>query len=187
MFDLHKLKIISHFSVFCFLSLSAFGQTTESEKGKKFNKNYDNIEKIFAVINTHEGKIELELFFKEAPNTVANFVDLAQKGFYNGLIFHRVIQGFMTQGGDPKGDGTGGPEYTIDDERNNLKHEAGTLAMANSGPNTSGSQFYIAHMPQRHLDGRHTIFGKIKSGFDVLTRIEKGDVIKSVKINEIKK
>lgn len=184
MLNLGKLKI---FGLVCIFSIVLHGQSADAGKGKKFNKKYDNIEKIFAVIDTHEGKIEVELFFKKAPNTVANFIDLAQKGFYNGLIFHRVIQGFMTQGGDPKGDGTGGPGYTIDDENNDLKHEAGTLAMANSGPNTGGSQFYLTHMPQRHLDGRHTIFGNIKSGFDVLTRIEKGDIIKSIEIKEIKK
>ncbi|MBF0430407.1 MAG: peptidylprolyl isomerase [Fibrobacteria bacterium] len=144
------------------------------------------MKQIFAIIETHEGVMELELFFKEAPNTVANFIELTNSGFYDGLIFHRVIQGFMVQGGDPAGDGTGGLDYTIDDEPNNLKHEPGVLAMANKGKNTNGCQFYITHMSQPHLDGKHTIFGKILKGFDVLTRIEKGDVIKSLKIKEVK-
>ncbi len=169
-----------------FILLVSTSVNGQDSKGKKFNKNYDGLTKIFATIKTHEGTMKFDLTFKEAPNTVANFVDLANKGFYDGLSFHRVIQGFMAQGGDPAGDGTGGPGYTIDDEITDLKHEAGTLAMANSGPNTSGSQFYITHMPQAHLDGRHTIFGKIVEGFDVLTRIDKGDAILSVKIEEIK-
>ncbi len=161
-------------------------QAAESSKAKVFNKDYSGIQKITAEIKTHEGLMELELYFKESPNTVANFIDLANKGFYNGLIFHRVIQGFMIQGGDPDGNGTGGPGYSIDDEYNDLKHEVGSLAMANSGANTGGSQFYITHMPQTHLDNRHTIFGKLTDGFDVLTRIEKGDVIQSIKITEVR-
>jgi peptidyl-prolyl cis-trans isomerase B (cyclophilin B) len=155
--------------------------------GKQFNRDYSKTKQIFADIKTHEGTVKVELFFKDAPNTVANFVHLADTGFYNGLTFHRVIQGFMTQGGDPNGDGTGGPGYTIEDEHNKLKHEAGTLSMANAGPNTAGSQFFICHMPQPHLDGRHTIFGKVVSGFDVLTRIERGDPILDLKITEIPK
>src|SRR4051812_28671411 len=93
--------------------------------GKQFNRDYSKTKQIFADIKTHEGTVKVELFFKDAPNTVANFVHLADTGFYNGLTFHRVIQGFMTQGGDPNGDGTGGPGYTIEDEHNKLKHEAG--------------------------------------------------------------
>jgi len=158
----------------------------QKSTGKVFNKDYTGISQIKATLETHEGTLVLDLYFKDAPNTVANFISLAEQGFYNNLMFHRVIQGFMTQGGDPEGDGTGGPGYTIDDEITELKHEPGTLAMANSGPNTSGSQFYISHMAQPHLDGRHTIFGKIISGFDALTRIEKGDIIKSIKIEKIK-
>ncbi len=92
----------------------------------------------------------------------------------------------MAQGGDPNGDGTGGPGWKLDDERNNLKHEAGSVSMANAGPNTGGSQFFICHMPQTHLDGRHTIFGKLVSGFDVLTRLERGDPIQELKITEVK-
>jgi len=155
--------------------------------GKTYKRDFSQTKQMFATIKTHEGDMKLELFFKEAPNTVANFEALAKSGFYNGLSFHRIIEGFMAQGGDPKGDGTGGPGWTIDDEIDmNLHHEAGTLSMANAGPNTGGSQFFICHMPQPHLDGRHAIFGKLVSGFDVLTRLEKGDPMISVTITEIK-
>ncbi len=122
-------------------------------EGKVFNKDYTGTTQILAEITTHEGKIVVDLNFKAAPNTVANFVELANSGFYNGLYFHRVIPGFMIQGGDPNGDGTGGPGYTIDDEVNDLKHETGVISMANRGPNTGGSQFFITHLPQPHLDG----------------------------------
>jgi peptidyl-prolyl cis-trans isomerase B (cyclophilin B) len=152
--------------------------------GRVFDKNYDGLKKIEAVIETHEGSIIVDLLFKEAPNTVANFIDLANKGFYNGLSFHRVIQRFVVQGGDPNGDGTGGPGYTIDDEQNELKHVAGVLSMANSGPNTGGSQFFIVQWTQPHLDGRHTVFGMVESGLDAVYRIEPHDPIISVRIVE---
>lgn len=159
----------------------AMGQT-----GRTYNRDFSQTKQILVDINTHEGPIQLELFFKKAPNTVANFMYLADSGFYKGTTFHRIIHGFMTQGGDPKGDGTGGPGWKIDDETNDLKHEAGTLSMANAGPGTGGSQFFICHMPQPHLDGRHTIFGKLISGFDVVARIERGDPILDLKITEVK-
>jgi peptidyl-prolyl cis-trans isomerase B (cyclophilin B) len=178
----------SQISAFAFAVVGfLFAVAPAHAQGKQFNRDYSKTKQIFAEIQTHEGAIKVELYFKEAPNTVANFVHLAETGFYKGLTFHRVIAGFMTQGGDPNGDGTGGPGYNIDDERNNLKHEAGTLSMANAGPNTAGSQFFICHMPQPHLDGRHTIFGKVISGFDALTRIERGDPILDLKITEIPK
>jgi len=164
--------------LFVLLAGSAFAA------GKVFDKNYEGISKIQALIETHEGQITVNLLFKEAPNTVANFIDLATKGFYNGLPFHRVIQRFVVQGGDPNGNGTGGPGYTIDDEANELKHIAGTLSMANSGPNTGGSQFFIVQWEQPHLDGKHTIFGAVESGLDAVYRIEPYDPIISVKIVE---
>ncbi len=154
--------------------------------GKVFDKNYDGIQKIQAIIETHEGQIAVNLLFKEAPNTVANFIDLANKGFYNGLPFHRVIQRFVAQGGDPNGNGSGGPGYTIDDETNSLKHIPGALSMANSGPNTGGSQFFIIQWAQPHLDGKHTVFGMVESGLDAVYRIEPYDPIISVKIVETK-
>ena len=163
-----------------FLVANAFAQ------GKVFNKDYTGISQILAEITTHEGKIVVDLNFKAAPNTVANFVDLANKGFYNGLRFHRVIAGFMIQGGDPKGDETGGPGYTIDDEKNDLKHETGVISMANRGPNTGGSQFFITHLPQPHLDGKHTVFGKVIEGHDAVCRIDTNDPILNITIVEKK-
>lgn len=166
--------------VFVGLATFAFAE------GKVFNKDYSGISEIQAIITTHEGVITLVLDFKSAPNTVANFVDLAEKGFYDGLTFHRVIPGFMIQGGDPKGDGTGDPGYTIDDEISELKHETGVIAMANRGPNTNGSQFYITQLPQPRLDGKYTVFGKVVSGHDVVCRIEPNDPIINIKIVEKK-
>jgi peptidyl-prolyl cis-trans isomerase B (cyclophilin B) len=153
-----------------------------------YKRDYSKTDKLFAEIKTHEGTMKFELLFKQAPNTVSNFVHLVDSGYYKGTTFHRVIQGFMIQGGDPKGDGTGGPGWTIADELTpGLKHETGTLSMANAGPGTGGSQFFVCHAPQPHLDGRHAIFGKMVSGYDVATRVEKGDPILGIKITEVKK
>ncbi len=180
---METMKIVKRLFVAMLLSgLFALG----CAEGKVFNKDYTGIQSIEATITTHEGEIVLDLNFKEAPNTVANFVDLANKGFYNGLVFHRVIRGFMIQGGDPNGDGTGGPGYTIDNEINSLKHEVGVISMANRGPNTNGSQFFITHNAQPHLDGMHTVFGKVISGHDVVCRIEANDPIINIKIVEKK-
>ncbi len=167
--------------LFLLLSGAVFFAAAE---GKKFDKNYKGISSIQAVITTDEGKIVLDLDFKEAPNTVANFVDLAQKGFYDGLTFHRVIPGFMIQGGDPEGKGTGGPGYTIDEEPNKLTHETGVISMANRGPNTGGSQFFITHTPQPHLNGKHTVFGRVLEGQDVVCRVDAGDRILKIEIVE---
>jgi peptidyl-prolyl cis-trans isomerase B (cyclophilin B) len=134
-----------------------------------------------AIMETNRGTITLELFDKDAPNTVKNFVDLAQKGFYDGLSFHRVISDFMVQGGCPQGTGTGGPGYKIKCEINSNKHLAGTLSMAHAGQDTGGSQFFICHSPQRHLDGVHTTFGKTED-MDVVNAIRKGDKINKLTI-----
>ncbi len=122
---------------------------------------------------TTMGVVEAKLFYKEAPKTVSNFVELARKGFYNGLLFHRVVPSFMIQGGDPKGNGTGGPGYTFADEFSpSLKHsKPGMLSMANSGPDTNGSQFFITVKETPHLDNRHTVFGEVTSGMDIVTAI----------------
>ena len=127
----------------------------------------------YAVIKTNLGVMEIELFEARAPITTKNFVDLAEKGFYNGVTFHRVIKDFMIQGGDPKGDGTGGPGYTIQDEFHaELKHDSkGILSMANAGPNTGGSQFFITLVPTSFLDNKHAVFGKVVQGMDVLDAI----------------
>ena len=125
-----------------------------------------------ATLQTNHGAIEVELFDGDAPKTVANFVKLARDGFYDGVIFHRVIKDFMIQGGDPTGTGTGGPGYEFEDEFNQHKIVRGALAMANAGPNTNGSQFFIVTTDEAPwLDGKHTVFGRVTSGMDVIDRI----------------
>ncbi|MBP1988948.1 peptidylprolyl isomerase [Paenibacillus eucommiae] len=131
------------------------------------------------------GDVVIDLFDKEAPNTVANFEKLANSGFYNGLTFHRVIPGFVAQGGCPNGSGSGGPGYSIDCEINPNKHERGTLAMAHAGRNTGGSQFYICYQPQPHLDGVHTVFGKVSKGMEFVDALKGKDVIEKVEIVEV--
>ncbi len=137
-------------------------------------------------LETDRGPIEIVLSPDHAPVTVNNFVFLAQEGFYDGVTFHRVINNFMIQGGDPTGTGMGGPGYRFQDEtRNNpLKHEAGVLSMANAGPNTNGSQFFITHSPQPHLNGKHTVFGKVVGGMDVVNSIRQGDKIIKATVTE---
>ncbi|MBE7554804.1 MAG: peptidylprolyl isomerase [Anaerolineales bacterium] len=147
----------------------------------------DSKKKYQATIKTNKGDIQLELFAKDTPKTVNNFVYLARDKFYDGLTFHRVIPNFMAQGGDPNGDGRGGPGYRFEDEtRGNprQKHETGSLSMANAGPNTNGSQFFICHGPQPHLDGKHTVFGKVTKGQDVVNSLKNGDVMNEVVITE---
>ncbi len=131
------------------------------------------------------GEITIEFFPEDAPKTVENFVTLANKGFYDGLTFHRVEPGFVVQGGDPKGNGTGGPGYNIKAEFNKQKHDRGAVAMARSqSPDSAGSQFYITLGPAHFLDGKYTVFGKVTSGMDVVDKIKIGDKMKSVKIVE---
>ncbi|MCO5054479.1 peptidylprolyl isomerase [Thermomonas sp.] len=138
---------------------------------------------LIANFDTDRGAIRVELAADKAPLTVANFVNLVQHGFYDGLNFHRVIPDFMVQGGCPEGSGRGGPGYRFEDETGNgLRHERGVLSMANAGPNTNGSQFFITHVPCGWLDGKHTVFGKVVEGLDVVDAIKQGDKIKSVKI-----
>jgi cyclophilin family peptidyl-prolyl cis-trans isomerase len=138
---------------------------------------------IITLDNGHE--IRMEFFPQDAPKTVENFVTLARKGFYNGLSFHRVVPDFVVQGGDPKGDGTGGPGHTIPAEFNKQKHVRGAVAMARSQhPDSAGSQFYITYGPTPHLDGNYTVFGKVTSGMEHVDRIKVGDRMKSVAIVE---
>ena len=146
----------------------------------------DQEKKYEAKIETNKGVIELELYPQQAPKTVNNFVFLAREGFYNGVSFHRVIDNFVIQGGDPTGTGSGGPGYTFEDEvkENPLIHERGSISMANAGPNTNGSQFFIAHSPQPHLNGKHTVFGKVLNGLDVVDSIREGDKMEHVTISE---
>ncbi|MFA6553876.1 MAG: peptidylprolyl isomerase [Patescibacteria group bacterium] len=137
-----------------------------------------------AVIRSEKGSIEFELLSKDAPKTVSNFVYLAESGYYNGLTFHRVVPGFVIQGGDPTGDGTGGPGYRFDDEPVARAYDQGIVAMANAGPNTNGSQFFIMLEDNSTLPKNYTIFGKVSNGMDVVRRISVGDIMKSVTIEK---
>jgi len=138
------------------------------------------------MIESSKGAIELELYPQYAPKTVNNFVFLAGEGFYDGVSFHRVISDFMIQGGDPTGTGRGGPGYTFDDEveGNTLTHERGVISMANAGPNTNGSQFFITHSSQPHLNGKHTVFGKVVRGQEVVDAIRQGDKMERVEVSQ---
>ena len=142
------------------------------------------LNELVAVFTTSKGEIRIRLAAEGAPMTVANFVNLAQRGYYDGLKFHRVIDNFMVQGGDPDGTGMGGPGYNFGDEFGpGLRHDsAGVLSMANAGPGTNGSQFFITHGPTPHLDGKHSVFGKVTSGQEVVDAIAQNDVMTTVKI-----
>ncbi len=135
-------------------------------------------------VKTSRGDITISMFANDAPVTCASFLNLVVKGFYNGLKFHRVIPDFMIQGGDPTGTGTGGPGYKFECEcKPWLKHDKpGILSMANAGPNTNGSQFFITHVPTPHLDGKHTVFGEVTDGLDVVNSIIGGDIIESIEV-----
>lgn len=139
------------------------------------------------VMQTNRGVMELELYPEHAPKTVNNFVFLVREGYYDGVSFHRVIDDFMIQGGDPTGNGRGGPGYKFEDELagNPLKHERGVISMANAGPNTNGSQFFITHSPQPHLNGNHTVFGKIVQGLDVVDAVQQGDKMEKLTVTEV--
>ena len=137
-------------------------------------------------METTKGEIVLELYPEHAPKTVNNFVFLTKEGYYDGISFHRVISDFMVQGGDPTGSGSGGPGYRFEDELtgNPLTHERCIISMANAGPNTNGSQFFITHSPQPHLNGKHTVFGKVVTGQDVVDTIQQGDKMEKVTVSE---
>ncbi len=139
-----------------------------------------------ATIQTNRGDIVIDLYADKVPNTVNNFVALARDGFYDGVSFHRVIADFMVQGGDPTGSGRGGPGYRFNDEFHpELVHDGpGVLSMANAGPNTNGSQFFITHVATNWLDSKHSVFGKVRSGQDVVDAIQQGDVMEKVEIEE---
>jgi peptidyl-prolyl cis-trans isomerase B (cyclophilin B) len=146
----------------------------------------DQNKKYSATLNTSRGEIVCDLFAKDAPKTVNNFVFLAREKFYDGTLFHRVIADFMVQGGDPTGTGRGGPGYQFEDEvkSNPQKHQVGSLSMANAGPNTNGSQFFVTHIKTDWLDGKHTVFGKVTKGQEVVNAIQGGDTLIGVAINE---
>jgi len=162
----------------------------EPAMGKTYNSapamTIDSGKTYTATFETTRGSVVVELFADRAPVTVNNFVFLANEGFYNGIVFHRVIADFMIQGGDPTGTGRGDAGYKWKDEQAALaiKHEKGTLSMANAGPNTNGSQFFITHVATPHLNGKHAVFGKVKSGQEIVDMIRQGDTIKSITIGE---
>jgi len=146
----------------------------------------DAKKKYTVTFDTSKGLIACDLFTSDAPKTVNNFVFLAREGFYDGTVFHRVIPDFMVQGGDPTGTGRGGPGYHFEDETrgNPNKHKVGSLSMANAGPNTNGSQFFITHIATDWLDGKHTVFGQVTKGQDVVNKIAQGDQLKAVVVEE---
>ena len=144
----------------------------------------DGSKQYTATIETPKGNLILELFAGNVPKTVNNFVFLAREGYYDDTTFHRVIAGFMAQAGDPTGSGSGGPGYQFADEFTGRKHVAGTLSMANAGPGTNGSQFFVTDSPQPHLDGKHSVFGQLVEGSDVLESIVTGDAVKAIMIQE---
>jgi peptidyl-prolyl cis-trans isomerase B (cyclophilin B) len=144
----------------------------------------DTSKQYTATIQMEKGNLVLELFASDVPITVNNFVFLARDGFYDGTTFHRVEPGFVAQGGDPTGTGTGTPGYQFDDEITDHTHVTGALSMANSGANTNGCQFFITYAPQHHLDGHYSVFGQLIEGMDVLERIEQGDVMIRINIEE---
>jgi peptidyl-prolyl cis-trans isomerase B (cyclophilin B) len=145
---------------------------------------HSRMEDIRIILHTSRGAIEATLFASKVPITAANFLNLAQTGFYNGVTFHRVIRDFMIQGGDPTGTGRGGPGYRFPDEiHKDLKHDKpGLFSMANAGPNTNGSQFFITHVATPHLNGKHAVFGEVTMGQDIVDSIKQGDTIESVEI-----
>ena len=143
----------------------------------------DSKKKPTAVLVTNRGTIKIALYGQEAPGTVANFVALARRGYYNGLSFHRVVADFVIQGGDPRGDGWGGPGYAIRCEYNPLRYKEGMVGMALAGKDTGGSQFFITHSPQPHLNGKYTIFGEVLSGQDIVDKIQVGDLIQEVRVD----
>jgi len=164
------------------LILAGCNYTTSNEPKREEKTMTEPLPQV--TIETERGKVVLELAEDDAPNTVANFISLADKGFYNGGVFHRVIANFMVQGGDPTGKGTGGPGYVIADEFSpRLRHARGVISMANAGPNTGGSQFFITHVPCSHLDGKHAVFGRVTSGMDVVDAIKAGDKIVRITVD----
>lgn len=162
-----------------FLTLLIFGELLiVNAEGNKYGE-------INVKMTTNKGVIEIKMTPNETPVTVSNFVNLIKRGYYDGLTFHRVIADFMIQGGDPDGQGFGGPGYKFQDEFvSTLKHDKpGVLSMANAGPGTNGSQFFITHLPTPHLDGRHSVFGYVTTGQDVVDKIAKGDVMEKVEVS----
>ena len=192
-----RIGVIAILALFAPLVLCAPGQVgpvgaqqpappaTKAAPTKEAPKGDKKVKQTAVITMEKGGEITIEFFPEDAPKTVENFVTLAKKGFYNGVTFHRVEPGFVVQGGDPKGNGTGGPGYTIKDEFNKQKHVRGAVAMARTqAPNSAGSQFYITLAPSHFLDGQYTVFGQVTSGMEVADKIRVGDKMKSVKITD---
>jgi len=186
------VRIVSLMSISTILLLGGCAKGTPEPTPSANPKQYssppsmviDTNKQYTATIETEKGNIVLELFAKDVPVTVNNFIFLARDDFYTNTSFHRVIAGFMAQGGDPTGTGTGSAGYRFADEFTAHKHETGTLSMANSGPDTNSCQFFITYAPQPHLDGKHSVFGQLIEGMDVLQKLENGDTIKQITIEE---
>jgi len=185
---------LKFFSLFIIIGMmmTSCGNANQKDNAQPQGENKDialnndaNAEPMIAVIKTNRGEMKLELYGDKTPLTVGNFVNLAWRGFYDGVKFHRVIPDFMIQGGDPTGTGRGGPDYRFEDEIvPSLKHSTpGILSMANAGPGTNGSQFFVTHVATPWLDGKHTVFGKIIEGQDVVNAIQQGDVIETITIS----
>jgi peptidyl-prolyl cis-trans isomerase B (cyclophilin B) len=170
--------------VFATLALASSLALAQDGGIKTYTETFKGIDSIQATIYTSYGPMLFRLYQDKAPQTVANFVALSEKKFYDGLKFHRVIPGFMAQGGDPLGNGQGGPGWAIKDEFSSLTNIPGALSMANAGPNTGGSQFFIVQVAQPHLDGKHSVFGMIRSGWDISCLLEVGDKIDSIRIKK---
>jgi len=186
----YRFRIFGFFLfIFCFMFLNSryfYSEEKQPIQTKKQKKEKKQVKEI-AVIETNKGVIKFEFYDKDAPNTVANFKKLANAKFYNGLKFHRVVPGFVIQGGCPKGNGTGDPGYKIKAEFNKKQHLDGTVAMARSqDPDSAGCQFYICLGPQPFLDGKYTVFGQVIEGMDVVHKIEIGDIMKKVSIEKLK-
>ncbi len=159
-------------------------EKVQQQPDHSLSKGYEPLMSLSATIKTTKGDIGVEFFADDAPVTVSNFVNLAERGYYDGVVFHRVIPEFMIQTGDPNGTGTGGPGYEFKDECTpSRRHDSpGVLSMANRGPATNGSQFFITHLPTPHLDGKHTVFGKVTSGQDVVDAIAQGDSMTAIEV-----
>jgi peptidyl-prolyl cis-trans isomerase B (cyclophilin B) len=183
-----KKKLLIGLGVVIAVVIAVVVITTMPDKPKTYSApppmTIDTGKQYTATIETEKGNLVLELFASDVPITVNNFVFLARDGFYDGTTFHRVEPGFVAQGGDPTGTGTGTPGYQFDDEITDHTHVTGALSMANSGANTNGCQFFITYAPQHHLDGHYSVFGQLIEGMDVLERIEQGDVMIRINIEE---
>ncbi|MGJ8676206.1 MAG: peptidylprolyl isomerase [Akkermansiaceae bacterium] len=176
-----KLSILTIFTVFASV-VGSFAEVAPTEKVEK--EVAAAVEDIRIVLSTSKGEIEATIYASQVPMTAANYLNLAKRGYYDGLKFHRVIPDFMVQGGDPQGTGRGGPGYRFGDEFvPSLKHDGpGVFSMANAGPGTNGSQFFITHKDTAWLNGKHTVFGKVTKGMDVVNAIRGGDLIKTIKV-----